>query len=56
MSSDIVIKINFPINEPDKARIETNANQEALEEILSCWMREEMAKAVDLNEAKKTNI
>ena len=54
--SDIVIKIRYPINEPEKTEIKTNAKPEALEEILSNWIRCEIRKSSDTSEAVRLQV
>ncbi len=49
MNADILIIINFDLNDKNKTIIRTNATPEALPEILSDWIRDQVGTGKDLS-------
>jgi len=47
---DILTVIRYASNEPDKTCIFTNAKKEALEEIISTWVQDQIGRGRDSNE------
>ena len=47
MDADIIIKITFPIDEPEKFQIETNAKTELVGELLADYIRTQMGAGKD---------
>jgi hypothetical protein len=44
---DIVIKISYSFNDPEQTVIKTNARKEALEELLSNWVQDQISTGAD---------
>ena len=44
---DIIVKIEYPVKNPEKTRITTNAEKEALEEILEKWLECQIGQGKD---------
>lgn len=47
MQVDILIVLDYPMDEPAKAVIRTNANTEGLREVLECWIRHQGGRRPD---------
>lgn len=56
MNADILIKISFNIADPDKTVIRTNARKEALEELLSAWVYDQMGRGGDNSTPEEKDI
>lgn len=56
MKTDISIIINFNINDEAKTTIKTNAKPEALEEILSDWIRDQAGLGEDLRNPNVSGV
>lgn len=52
---DIVIEINFNLNEPEKTVIKTNAKKEAVTGILEEWLCRQIGQGKDDREPNKKN-
>lgn len=44
---DVLIKLDFDMEHPEKSVIRTNARPEALEEILGAWIQDQMGRGKD---------
>ncbi|OGN02310.1 MAG: hypothetical protein A2655_03795 [Candidatus Yanofskybacteria bacterium RIFCSPHIGHO2_01_FULL_43_42] len=51
--ADIVLKINFNLNRPDKTVIKTNAKREAISEILGAWLSCQIGQGKDNREPNR---
>lgn len=45
--TDIIVKIKYNLKEPDETIIETNANEEAVSEILETWLSGQINRGKD---------
>ena len=52
-NADVVLKINFNLNEPDKTVIKTNARKEAISEILEAWLSCQVGQGKDSREPNR---
>lgn len=56
MTPDIYFKVTYPINEPNRFRIETNAKTELVGELLGEFIRGQIGMGVDESEANQIDV
>jgi hypothetical protein len=55
-SPDLTLKVHYDMNDVAACFIQTNAKREAIEEILSAWVREQIGKGKDDREPNMKEI
>lgn len=53
---DILLRIEYPINKPDKFIIKTNAKPEVVEELLVNWIQMQMGQGTDHRKPAQKDI
>jgi hypothetical protein len=53
---DIIVRISYPIENPENTTIKTNAKRKVLEEIISDWLYDQIGKGADTNKANQESV
>lgn len=53
---DVLVVIEYRLNEPDRSVIRTNARPERLEEIISAWVQDQIGRGKDAREPARREV